>query len=94
MSLPGFEYHVVNTTEGYTNNWYLKNDYMCESPTKVNSIVSFYFLGYVLGAFLFFLPNQIGRKPTMTVSLISYVIGSSLVSYGSFIELKMLGLFI
>lgn len=67
---------------------------MCESPGLIKSIASFYFLGYTCGSTLFVLPNLIGRKKAMTVSVFMALVSTALLIYGDSINIKMIGFFI
>ena len=88
------EYQPILTDAGYYNNWWIEFDLVCESPQEVGSIVAIYFLGYVFGTFLFFLPNQIGRKPSTVISLLSFILANGAVVYATNITQIKIGFFI
>lgn len=94
LSLDGFEWQPKTGEDGYSYNWFVDNDMMCENQNRVNSIVSAYFFGYFIGVFFFFMPNTFGRKPSMMLSLTFYTLGSGLIAYGNSIDLKFLGYFL
>ena len=90
----GFQWRPKVEAIGYSYNWYVDNDMMCETQTRISSIVSAYFFGYFVGVFFFFMPNTYGRKPSMVLSLTCYTLGSGLIAYGNSIEKKTLGFFL
>jgi MFS family permease len=91
---PDFEY-VPNTAKvDYLENWYVTLDLMCESTTTYNKVASFYFLGFMVGAVTFFLPDMLGRRKTMLIILPIYSIASALSIFSDSLLLKTVGFFL
>ena len=62
-------YKVDKSYDYYFNNWYVEMDLMCKTPMQIGFMVSVYFIGYSIGASLSFLPDTIGRKKSVVISL-------------------------
>lgn len=56
---------------------------MCESPEYIGSIVATFFIGYIIGTFMCFLPDDIGRKKTMALSWTMNLIGTTMIVWGT-----------
>ena len=68
---------------------------MCESKTTINSINSYFFIGFMFGGLFFFFPDQFGRKWTMTrVMLPVNCIATAFTIFGTNIPIKRLGFFL
>ena len=68
-------------------------DATCETTENLNFICSAQFLGFFVGLFLFPLPDQIGRKKTMVMILVPYIFTMGMVTYGTTILQKTIGMF-
>lgn len=68
-------------------------DATCANPNDVKFICSANFLGFLFGVFFFPLPDAIGRKKTMILMLIPYMVTNAMVAYGDTIFIKTLGMF-
>ena len=55
-------YKVDKNYEYYFDNWYVQMNLMCIPEFQIGLLVTFYFIGYAVGALAFALPDQIGRK--------------------------------
>lgn len=75
------------------NNWWYQLDYMCEPKSTVNSIVSYFFVGQGVGIALFFMPDILGRKLTMSISLVMNILGGYLILFKSDMAYLRLGYF-
>lgn len=94
IHLEGFEYRPDKSHPGFFFNWWLEYDLVCNSQIIIKQCVSSVFLGYLLGFFLFFLPDKVGRKKAMVFSLFTSGVGLTLVIFGRSLVLKQLGFFI
>ena len=66
----GFEYKVDTTYEYYINNWYVEMDLVCANKAKTNTmLIPYYVVSGLAGFVLFPLPDKLGRKPSMTLTL-------------------------
>jgi MFS family permease len=88
---PGFEYQPA---PGSFLNWYVTLDLVCENPTAYNGMASFYFIGYIIGAVFFWIPDSIGRRTTMNLFMPVYLLASGMVIFRNDISMKILGFFI
>lgn len=57
-------------------------------------MVSFFFIGYFFGMLAFFLPDKIGRRKTMNISLFFALISNGLIVFGPNMDYKKIGFFI
>jgi len=78
---PNFFYEVNKDYKFYANNWFVQLDLLCEDPNLVASTSSSYFVGFSAGILLFTLPDQLGRKTTMTLVMLTYMLASFLTIY-------------
>lgn len=93
LGLAGFEYKPNTEKEGYLNTWYNTHDLMCMSSSEIGSIIGLFFVGFLLGAVIFFLPNTAGRKPAMGLSLVGVLTGAYLVVFSSSLTYVRIGYF-
>lgn len=75
-------------------NWYVKLNFVCQEPNDYNSIGSWYFIGYVFGVILFFMPEKYGRKGTMNIVMPVYILSSYITLFGKSTEEKCIGFFL
>lgn len=61
------EFKPLDGTNYFFDNLYVQYDLMCTPSSAYNSIGSFYFVGYGIGAMFFFLPDAFGRKNVMSI---------------------------
>jgi hypothetical protein len=75
-------------------NWYFTLELFCQNPLSYVSIASFYCFGYACGVIFFFLPDQLGRKKTLMLSLGMNIIAMYLAIYDQRIPVKKFGFFL
>ena len=78
----------------YINNWQQSLNLMCTPKSKIAAVSSFYFVGFIFGLALFPLPNLLGRKKSMSLIMLVYIMASALTLYGNSLFLKTVGMFI
>lgn len=67
---------------------------MCEKTSHYNKVASFYFLGFLVGAVTFFLPDMLGRRRTMLMILPVYSIASAMSIFSNNLGIKTVGFFL
>ena len=67
---------------------------MCSNPATYNGIASFYFIGYIVGIILFWMPDNLGRRSTMCFLLPMYAFASALSIFSDKIVIKTIGFFL
>ena len=60
---------VDETYKYYFHNWYVEMDLICKTSAQIAMLASVYFIGYSIGASMYFLPDKIGRKKSVIFSL-------------------------
>ena len=93
QTIANLHYVPKTDSEYYLNNWFIQMDATCATAEELNFIISAGFLGFVLGAFLFPVPDQIGRKKTMTLIVLPYIVTFGMVAYGTNVTVKTFGMF-
>jgi MFS family permease len=88
------EFEPMSQTNYFMENLFVSYDLMCTSPTSYNSIGSFYFIGYGIGAIFFFLPDAIGRKNVMSLFMIFLMFGLYISAFASDYHYMKLGFFL
>ena len=68
-------------------------DATCATAEELNFICAACFLGFILGAFFFPLPDQLGRKKTMVLVVLPYIVTMGMVTYGTTLPIKTFGMF-
>jgi MFS family permease len=79
----------MTNTNYFFDNLYVSYDLMCTPSATYNSIGSFYFIGYGIGAIFFFLPDAFGRKNIMTIFMTLIMFANYITAFG---ELKYMRL--
>jgi len=67
---------------------------MCVPKLEVAGVVSWFFIGYFLGASLFFLPDTIGRKKSLILGLFFNIIGCYIATFYSSPFMNSIGFFL
>lgn len=91
--ISNLRYEPKTDSAAYLNNWFVQMDATCESTQDLNFICSAHFLGFIFGAFLFPLPDEIGRKKTMALLVLPYIVTAGMVTYGTTLWAKTFGMF-
>ena len=76
-----FRYAVDVEAENYMVNWLADADVMCADPAVLKSVASSYYLGFAFGLTLFPMPDIMGRKRTLNIIMISFIIASAMSLY-------------
>ena len=58
----GYEYFI--------NNWYLEMDLKCMANADIGIMISAYFVGSAATGLFFTVPDQIGRKKSMFITMV------------------------
>lgn len=66
---------------------------MCETPIQLAKVISWYFIGFLLGGSMFFLPDTIGRKQTMNFMLFFQLIAGYITVFSHSLFMKSIGFF-
>ena len=93
LDVAGFEFKVDDMQVGHLNNWYVTLDLMCKSNSEIGSIVSIQFAGFLVGTLFFFCPDTFGRRESIKLLCLPFVICQYLVVFGETIHLKKIGFF-
>jgi hypothetical protein len=86
--IPDFEWSPNWNKPGIVKNWVLSNDWICDGQNTIMTTVSFYFMGFALGIFLFFIPDRYGRKKAMLMITGPFIAQSIVLTYFPQRELK------
>lgn len=90
---PGFEYQAIKSQPGYFKNWWLQYDLVCNEQSEIKKVVSYQFIGFFFGLPLMVVPDQLGRKKSMSLFLVVSIFAVYLCIYGS-MATKKIGFFI
>ena len=90
---PNFKFWLNENHSGNFKNWLSELDLMCENRTSLASVSSCYFLGFGLGLLLMFYPDSLGRKKTMTLVMVPYIIFTQLTIFSPSLTGKKIGYF-
>lgn len=94
LGLEGFEFKPNTEKEGYMNTWYTTHDLMCKSSSEIGNIIGLFFIGFLLGASIFFLPNTAGRKPALALSVFGVMAGCYFVVFSENLTYVRFGYFV
>jgi MFS family permease len=89
-SIVDFEYQPV---EDSFINWFVTMDLVCEDPKAYNGVASYFFVGYLVGVVLFWMPDRIGRRTTMCFLLPNVVVFCACIIFGETMHVKSIGYF-
>ena len=67
---------------------------MCTPPSSYNSIGSFFFIGYGIGAIFFFLPDAFGRKKVMSIFMTFVMFATYISAFGTDMSHMRIGFFL
>ena len=67
---------------------------LCMTPIEIGFIISLYFFGYGLGIFLSFLPDKIGRKTSVLMSLTVALVSETVMVFNANYNVRCAGYFI
>lgn len=89
-----FEFKVDKEDPEYFENWLERFDMMCMDKFDVNFVVSYFYIGYLIGIVTFIMPDSIGRKKTIILFFILSMSGHSLVLFCRNPIFKSVGFFL
>lgn len=69
-------------------------DLMCVDRSKVSFMTSCYFIGFGIGAVLFPLPDLYGRRKTLILSMVGYLMAIVMLLFSSTIFMRSASLFL
>ena len=84
------EYQPV---QGSFINWYVTMDLVCVDPQAYNGVASYFFVGYLVGVILFWMPDRLGRRATISILLPNVLLSCACAIFGDTMFIKSVGYF-
>ena len=72
-------YFVDTDYKYYFKNWYTEMDLMCVPATKVGLMITVYYLAFAAGGVFYPLPEKIGRKKSVMLSVCISLIAQTII---------------
>ena len=69
-------------------------DLVCKTPLQIAQLASAYFIGYCIGGALYWVPDRIGRKKAVTISLALSMMAETTMIFISAYNVRMVSFFI
>ena len=87
-------YKVDQSYQYYFDNWYVEMDLFCKAPVQIAMLASVYSFGYLISGFLFWVPDRLGRKRTVILSLTIAMTAETIMVFNPSYSVRMICFFI